>query len=187
MNIDENADAQNEGVGAANATPSSDSNFYKDSANNTQTAAECLSYWDEEMEFAREVFEPVAAWLQKLAHDDDASLEIVAGVLSKAAGSVWFATEQWQLVYSTRALAVLHGDDSIEITRLWWELFNRPPRRAERRLLRKAAKLARISQTGRCIGARTLRKLLCSNDLLESKETPRCRQSVARICLGLQR
>ena len=47
--------------------------------------------------------------------------------------------------------------------------------------------LARISQTGRCIGARTLRKLLCSNDLLESKETPRCRQSVARICLGLQR
>jgi hypothetical protein len=48
-----------------------------------------------------------------------------------------------------------------------------------------AGGLARISHFGKCIGARTLRNLLCHNIFLWSKEMPRCRQSVARICLDL--
>ena len=113
-------------------------------AHTTAERTVCLPYWGDEMEYAREVFEPVAAWLRKLARDDHESLELVAAVLNAAAGSVWFATEHWELVEPTRDLAVWHGTDSAEITRLWWELFNRPPKRAERRLLKRAAKLCPI-------------------------------------------
>jgi hypothetical protein len=43
--------------------------------------------------------------------------------------------------------------------------------------------LARISHTAWCVGAANQRKLLCSNDLSPTRRAPRCRQSVARICL----
>jgi hypothetical protein len=46
--------------------------------------------------------------------------------------------------------------------------------------------LARISHTAWCVGAANQRKLLCSNDLSPTRRAPRCRQSVARICLDSQ-
>src|SRR6516225_1252838 len=49
-----------------------------------------------------------------------------------------------------------------------------------------AARLVRISHTAWCVGAANQRKLLCSNDLSPTRRAPRCRQSVARICLDSQ-
>src|SRR6516164_4460142 len=46
--------------------------------------------------------------------------------------------------------------------------------------------LVRISHTAWCVGAANQRKLLCSNDLSPTRRAPRCRQSVARICLDSQ-
>src|SRR5437899_11596890 len=45
--------------------------------------------------------------------------------------------------------------------------------------------LARISHTTKCIGAPNQRKLLCRNNLRLIQGAPRCRQSVAWICLDL--
>src|SRR6516225_189902 len=47
--------------------------------------------------------------------------------------------------------------------------------------------LARISQTGRCVGVLDLRKSICTNDLPQGQGETRCRQSVAWICLDLHR
>ena len=51
---------------------------------------------------------------------------------------------------------------------------------------RNSGWLARISHTAWCVGAANQRKLLCSNDLSPTRRAPRCRQSVARICLDSQ-
>jgi hypothetical protein len=46
--------------------------------------------------------------------------------------------------------------------------------------------LARISHTIRCIGAANQRKSLCCNTFSLIRGAPRCRQSVAEICLDLR-
>ena len=50
---------------------------------------------------------------------------------------------------------------------------------------RSRGSLARISHTTECIGAANQRKSLCCNDFSLIRGAPRCRQSVAQICLDL--
>src|SRR5258706_3848859 len=47
--------------------------------------------------------------------------------------------------------------------------------------------LARISHRIECIGAANQRKVLCHNHFSPNRGAPRCRQSVFRICLDLNR
>ena len=63
----------------------------------------------------------------------------------------------------------------------------RPCRGGGRALNRVPRALARISQTGGCIGAENLRKVLCSNNISQLPGAPRCRQSVRRRCSNLKR